>query len=75
MAKDYESNKKSIERYFEKCTRIQFMLNPDIERDAKIIEYLKEIDNGKPVGRQIKELIYQHMEMEKLLRKSFRDRQ
>lgn len=70
MANDYETNKPYYARYYERCTKVQVMLNPENERDARIIAYLAETGGGRPLAGQIKDLLAKYIDMEAAIKKA-----
>lgn len=64
MTIGYEKNKARAEKYFSKCERIQFFLNPDNEEDKIIIDYLAA-HSGDGVSRQkqIKQMVIKYIRM------------
>lgn len=60
----YEKNRKYAEKYFSKCERIQFFLNPNREDDRIIMEYLASNPEGMSRQAQIKQMVLKYIKMQ-----------
>lgn len=67
MAK-YDKNKSSIKRYFEKCVRLQIMLNPSTQEDAELIAFLDSVGDPETKGKTAKAILKKYMAMAKALK-------
>lgn len=67
---DYKTpaQKRAQEVYMKKAVRVQLVLNPDNEDDAKIIELLNTTFNGKrPAATRIKHVLLKYIAIKKAL--------
>lgn len=62
-SRTYEENRSCAEKYFAKCERIQFFLNPDNDEDKQIMEYLAAHNDGTSRQKQMKQMILKYIKL------------
>ena len=63
-SRSYEKTKASTYKYFAKCERIQFFLNPDKPDDKIIMDYLANNTDGMSRQAQIKQMVLKYIKMQ-----------
>lgn len=59
----YEKSKNSIKKYYAKCKRVEFLLNPENPEDKAIIEFLDAMGGERSRAKTTKAIIKKYMAM------------
>lgn len=64
----YDKAKSGIKKYFDKCTRLQIMLNPSNPDDAALIAFLDGVGDPDKKGKTAKAILKRYMRMQEALK-------